>query len=183
MSNTNSKTASRKAGTAAEILGNCADKFVEDFGRAPLPGESCAEYVEYMKSVIGQPQLIHPERERPAVEVFGSNFTKYGRAPQPGETVAEYAEYLKSVIGSENSQEKPDKQSKLFVERPETLKPEYTELDVECIVSNLLREILAKLELRIPDTDEFFGLAEWFCDYHNRNPKTWLTYEVTRENA
>ena len=58
MNNTDKKT-------AAEIIGNCADRFNADFGRAPMPGESCEKYIEYLKQ-IRPPQIARHAEEKPA---------------------------------------------------------------------------------------------------------------------
>ena len=35
--------------TAAEIIGTAAAEFASDYGRPPHPGETCEEYIEYIK--------------------------------------------------------------------------------------------------------------------------------------
>jgi len=52
--------------TAAEIIGNCADRFNVDFGRAPMPGETCEQYIEYLKQ-IRPPQIVRTAKEKPAM--------------------------------------------------------------------------------------------------------------------
>lgn len=59
----NTETTTR---TAAEIIGNSADRFTVDFGRAPMPGETCEQYIEYLKQ-IRPPQIVRHAAEKPAI--------------------------------------------------------------------------------------------------------------------
>jgi len=47
---TAAKNTTSRQQTAAEIIGTSAESFANDFGRAPLPGETCEEYIKYLRN-------------------------------------------------------------------------------------------------------------------------------------
>ena len=70
--------------TAAEIIGTAAAEFASDYGRPPHPGETCEEYIAYIKQTRkGNPQPYTPA-ERAAIS----------NAKEPKEYTAREVEYI-----------------------------------------------------------------------------------------
>ena len=71
--------------TAAEIITqDTAEAFARDYGRAPYPGETCEEYIAYIK----QTRKGNPQPDTPAERAAISN------AKEPKEYTAREVEYI-----------------------------------------------------------------------------------------